>query len=340
MVHIRKRRGWEISESLATPESVFLDRRRFLATLGLAGAGFTIGGLVLRAAEAAASHAKARAAAAPTKARAGTTPTSRPAAGAIFPARRNPRFVLDRPLSDEKVAASYNNFYEFTEQKDQVWQKVERFRPKPWRIEIAGLVSKPREIDIDDLIRALPVEERLYRHRCVEAWAMAVPWTGIPMREFVKWANPTSAAKYIRWVSFLRPDEAPNQKIATWYPWPYYEGLRMDEAMNELALLGIGIYGHELPKQHGAPIRVITPWKYGYKSAKCIVRVEFVDQQPRTFWNDIAPNEYSFFSNVNPKIPHPRWSQATEKMIGTGERRTTHPFNGYGEWVAGMYPRS
>ena len=332
MIHIRGRRGWKIPSALATPESIYLDRRKFLRTLGLAGAGLTISGSVLRAA-----GALAGASAKPgTAASASKSGAPRP----LFPAHRNPKFTLDRPLSDAKVAASYNNFYEFTEQKDQVWKLVDRFQPRPWRIEIAGLVNKPRELDVDELIRSLPVEERLYRHRCVEAWAMAVPWTGIPMRQFVKWADPTSAATYIRFVSFLKPEEAPNQKRATWYPWPYYEGLRMDEAMNELTLLGIGIYGHELPKQHGAPIRVITPWKYGYKSAKSIVRFEFVDQQPRTFWNDVAPKEYSFLSNVNPKVPHPRWSQATEKMIGTGERRPTLPFNGYGEWVAGMYAKS
>jgi len=336
MVHVPKRRGWEIPERQATPEAAYVNRRAFLKAMGIAGAGVAIGGPILGAVARGRPAAREASAAGPGS-RSAAAPARR--GPAIYPARRNERFTLDRPLTDEKVAATYNNFYEFTEQKDGVWRLVERFQTRPWRIEIAGLVERPREIDVDDLIRALPVEERLYRHRCVEAWAMAVPWTGIPMRAFVAWANPTAAAKYVRMVSFLKPDEAPNQKKATWYHWPYYEALRMNEAMNELALLAVGIYGHDLPKQHGAPIRLVTPWKYGYKSAKSIVRFEFVAEQPPTFWNDVAPKEYGFLSNVNPKVPHPRWSQATERLIGTGERRPTRPFNGYGEWVAGLYPQ-
>lgn len=168
---------------------------------------------------------------------------------------------------------------------------------------------------------------------------MAVPWTGIPMKAFIEWARPLSKAKYVRMVSFMRPDEAPGQAKSTWYPWPYHEALRMDEATNELALLVVGIYGHTLPKVHGAPIRLATPWKYGYKSAKSIVKFEFTDTQPKTFWNDVAPNEYGFLSNVNPNVPHPRWSQATERVIGTGERVPTLLYNGYGEWVASLYEK-
>ncbi len=332
-MHIRRRRGWELPESAAIPEALYLNRRGFLKSMGFAAAGATLAGGWLGGALAGAADAPAKAPASPAHPAASASPTD----GGLYPARRNPKFVLDRPLSDEKIAASYNNFYEFTEQKDQVWRLVEKFEPRPWRIEIAGLVEQPRQIDVGELIRALPGEERLCRHRCVEAWAMAVPWTGIPMREFVKWARPLSSARFLRTVSFKRPDQAPNQKIATWYPWPYFEGLRLDEATNELAFLAYGIYGHDLPKQHGAPIRVVTPWKYGYKSAKSIVRFEFTDRQPRTFWNDIAPDEYSFLSNVDPKVPHKRWSQASERMIGTEERRPTLPFNGYGEWVAELY---
>ena len=325
MVHLPRRRGWEIPDSSATPEAAFVDRRDFLKLVGLAGAGLAVGAGLTRA-------ARALAAAAPAVAAPG-------AARSIYPARRNPAFVLDRPLTGEQVAATYNNFYEFTEQKDAVARLVGKFEPRPWRIEIAGLVENPREIDVDDLIRALPVEERLYRHRCVEAWAMAVPWTGIPMRDFVKWAKPASSARFVRMVSFLRPDQAPNQKTATWYPWPYYEGLRLEEAMSELTLLAVGIYGHDLPKQHGAPIRLVIPWKYGFKSIKSIARFEFTDRQPKTFWNDVAAKEYDFLANVNPKVPHPRWSQATERMIGSDERRPTLPYNGYGQWVAGLYDK-
>ncbi len=200
-------------------------------------------------------------------------------------------------------------------------------------------MTKPKEMDVDELLARMPVEERLYRHRCVEAWAMAVPWTGFPMRELVKWAEPTSAARFVRMVSFQRPDQAPGQKNTPWYPWPYFEGLTLAEATHELAFLVCGIYGHTLPVQHGAPLRLATPWKYGFKSIKSIVLFEFTDRRPRTFWNDVAPAEYDFFANVNPRVPHPRWSQATERMIGTNERRPTQPFNGYGEWVAGLYAK-
>ena len=327
MANILRRRGWEIPEREATPESVYLERRRFLKTLGLAGASLALGG-AFAGADRALAAARAAGAGAPKAA---------PAAKALYPAKRNPQFKLDRPLTDEKVAAAYNNYYEFTEQKENVIKVVDKFKPRPWTVEIAGLVSKPRTIDVDQLIRALPAEERLYRHRCVEAWAMAVPWTGIPMRAFVKWAQPLSSAKYVRTVSFLRPDEAPNQAHATWYKWPYYEGLRLDEATNELALVTFGIYGHDLPTQHGAPLRIVTPWKYGYKSAKGIVKFEFTDKQPATFWHDVAPDEYGFLSNVNPKVPHPRWSQATEHMIGTGEIRPTQAYNGYAAWAMEMY---
>jgi sulfoxide reductase catalytic subunit YedY len=321
-VNIRKPRPWELPAAALTPERAFLDRRAFLKAAGLAGAGLVIAGGALGEVERRAAQG-------------GATPGRRPR----YPARRDRRFVLDRPLTDEAVAASHNNFYEFTEDKARVRLLVDKFQTRPWRVRIEGLVERPREIDLDELVAALPLEERLYRHRCVEAWAMAVPWTGIPMREFVKWARPTSAARFVRMVSFLRPAEAPNQKTATWYRWPYYEGLRLDEATHELALLAVGIYGHDLPKQHGAPLRLVTPWKYGFKSIKSITRFEFTDRQPATFWNDVAPREYDFAANVDPRVPHPRWSQATERMIGTGETRPTLAYNGYGEWVAGLYPR-
>lgn len=259
-----------------------------------------------------------------------------PAAVDRYPARRNAQFVLDRPLTDETYAASYNNFYEFSVFKRGVYKKSRRLKTSPWQIEIAGLVEKPRVFDIDDLIRALPLEERLYRFRCVEAWAMAVPWTGIPMKDFIDKVQPLSAAKFVRFVTFMKPDIATNQNPSKG-PWPYSEGLFMAEAMNELTLLATGIYGHPLPKQHGAPLRLVVPWKYGFKSIKSIVRIEFTADQPRTFWHSNRPEEYDFVANVRPDIPHPRWSQATEKLIDTGERRATLPYNGYGEWVAKLY---
>jgi sulfoxide reductase catalytic subunit YedY len=204
-------------------------------------------------------------------------------------------------------------------------------------VKISGLVKKPRTYDLDELLRLTDLEERLYRHRCVEAWAMAVPWTGFAFADLIRIVEPLSTAKFVRMVSFKKPDEAPGQKQYRWYPFPYYEGLTIKEAMNELAFLVTGIYGHPLPVQHGAPLRLATPWKYGYKSIKGIVEFEFTDRQPKTFWNDLAPAEYDFLSNVNPAVPHPRWSQETERMIDTGERRPTQIYNGYGEFVARLY---
>ncbi len=337
MPSIHRRRGWTIPERLATPESVYWNRRDFLKALGLGGIG--------AAALLAGCGTGAGGSAGNGEATPGVKNAAQPAAAlnfdpprpGIYPASRNTRYALDRALTDEKVAAAYNNFYEFTTQKDRVWRLTDRFKTRPWRIEVAGLVKKEIAIDVDDLVRAMPIEERLYRHRCVEAWAMAVPWTGFPMKAFIDWAGPLSDARFVRMVSFLKPDEAPGQAPGSGFPWPYFEALRMDEAMNELAFLVIGVYGHPLPKQHGAPIRLATPWKYGYKSAKSIVRFEFTSEQPPTFWNTVAPSEYDFLSNVNPKVPHARWSQAMERLIDTGEFVRTQPYNGYGEYVAQLY---
>ncbi|MBI3610372.1 MAG: protein-methionine-sulfoxide reductase catalytic subunit MsrP [Nitrospirae bacterium] len=232
-------------------------------------------------------------------------------------------------------AARYNNFYEFSSDKDDVYLKVEKFSVRPWTIEISGLVEKPITFDPDDLLRLMPMEERLYRHRCVEAWAMAVPWTGFPMKAFIDTVRPLSKARFIRFTTF---HPARRSNPFTWNaPWPYTEGLTMEEAVNPLTMLVTGIYGHPLPKQHGAPLRLVVPWKYGYKSIKSIVRIEFTEQRPRTFWNTVIPEEYDFPANVNPEVPHPRWSQATEKMIGTGERRPTLLYNGYEKYVAHLY---
>ncbi len=332
MASIRIQRRYSLPEREATPEEVFLNRRRFLATLGSAGlgaiAGLTAGGLLgcSRADE-------------PGAAAAGGPPSPAGAPSplaSLYPAARNSKYVLDRPLTTEKLAARYNNFYEFTEAKDQVWKLAEKLTTRPWALEIRGLVARPRTIDVDDLVRKMRLEERLYRHRCVEAWSMAVPWTGFPLADFVRFAEPLASARHVRFVSFLRPAEAPGQKH-DWYPWPYYEALTLAEATNELALLATGIYGHELPPQHGAPIRLVTPWKYGFKSIKSIAVVEFTDEKPRTFWNDEVPAEYDFIANVTPEIPHSRWSQATEQMIGEMLRRKTLLYNGYGEYVAKLY---
>lgn len=253
----------------------------------------------------------------------------------LYPAPHNPAFELDRPLTPEYTANKYNNFYEFTMSKD-VYNYIHKFRTRPWEVEVKGLVKKPQTFDLDDLVRAMPLEERLYRFRCVEAWAMAVPWTGFPFKALLDRVEPESSAKYVRMLTFLRPSEASVQQ-ADWFPWPYYEALTIEEAMNDLTLLATGIYGKEMPPQHGAPIRLVTPWKYGYKSIKSIVLIELTSEKPRTFWHDVAPSEYDFEANVNPYIPHPRWSQASERMLDTNERRDTMLYNGYAPYVAHLY---
>jgi sulfoxide reductase catalytic subunit YedY len=352
MAHVRIRKGWGISESNATPESIYYSRRGFLRSLGLASIGAVAfaGGACRSTGDAGAgaaqtqdaadisSGAKSELAYEPQaeQVRAGLVEWSEEYLGR-HPGARNPEFTLDRDLTRESIAASYNNFYEFTEVKDRVWRTVHSFEARPWTVEVRGLVERPLTLDIEKLVQTLSVEERLYRHRCVEAWAMAVPWSGIPMKKFVEYVKPLGSANFVRMVSFHRPEQAPGFENAPHYPWPYVEGLTMAEATNELTLLATGIYGHPLPKQHGAPLRLVTPWKYGFKSIKSIVLFEFVEEQPKNFWNVVIPREYGFFANVDPKVPHPRWSQASERLIGTNLKVPTLPFNGYGEFVADLY---
>ncbi len=322
---VPRKKGWGLPGREATPEGFFLDRRRFLEAAGIFGLGTALGGLTA----------------------CGNVSADRPTAASekippeiarLYPAQRNGKYALDRPLSEEKLVASYNNYYEFGEDKGDPARNAHRLTTRPWEIEISGLVEKPFRIDRDDLVKRIGLEERLYRHRCVEAWSIAVPWTGFPLRKLVELAKPLSSAKFLRVVSFKRPAEAPAQ-LKPWYPWPYFEGYRIEEAVNDLAFVAVGSYGHELPKQNGLPIRLAMPWKYGYKSPKGIVKFDFTDEQPATFWNAVAPTEYGFLSNVNPAIPHPRWSQANEKFFGPKgeERRPTLPYNGYAEYVASMY---
>lgn len=321
MVAIILQRDWQTPERCITPESIFRPRREFIKAIALCGLG-----LVAGAPLGCGPHENAPEIGAQED----------PPALELYPARSNPAFTLDRPITNEAYAASYNNFYEFSVFKGKVYKQAARLTTSPWQVEVAGLVEKPRVFEVDDLLRALPLEERRYRFRCVEAWAMAVPWTGVPMRAFLKLVQPLSSARYVRFVSFLRPSEAPNQSSSSG-PWPYAEGLTMAEANNQLTMLASGIYGHPLPKQHGAPLRLVVPWKYGFKSIKSVVKIEFTAEQPRTFWNSNRPHEYGFEANVDPTTPHPRWSQTYEKLIDTGERRSTLPFNGYGEWVAALY---
>ena len=322
-MNIKRKKGWELTESAATPEHVFFDRRRFMrlgaAGVAVAGAGalWALNGRNDEMANVAAAQE--------------VDPSA-----SLYPAPRNMRYRLDRDITDEKVSTTYNNFYEFGSSKN-IWQAAQRLPIRPWEIKIDGMVEKERVVGIDDVLKSVAVEERLYRHRCVEAWAMAVPWTGIPMKAFVEYAKPLSSAKYVRMETFNRPEIAPGMK-ASWYPWPYVEGLTIEEATNELALLGTGVYGKPLPKQMGAPLRLVVPWKYGFKSIKSVVRFTFTDQRPKSFWEVVQGAEYGFWANVNPKVSHPRWSQASEELIGAnGKRVPTQLFNGYADFVAHLY---
>jgi sulfoxide reductase catalytic subunit YedY len=237
-------------------------------------------------------------------------------------------------ITDERVAATHNNFYELGPAKD-VWRVAESLRIDPWSVEVTGLVNKPRRYSLDDL-RRVPHEERIYRLRCVEAWSMVVPWTGFPLAKLIKDAEPAPAARFVRFVSVDDP-ALPGVRGRRNAPWPYVEGLTLAEAMHDLTFVATGIYGHALPRQHGAPVRIVVPWKYGYKSPKSVIRIELVAERPHTFWETLAPAEYPFQSNVDPAVPHPRWSQLTERRIGTWDVRVTLPYNGYGREGGGLY---
>lgn len=297
-MYIIRRRGWEIAESEVTPEAFVLNRRGVLsgaAALGIAG-----------------SVSTARAA--------GLTP--------------DPKYPAGRPLTPIKAATTYNNYYEFNVTKD-IWREAQKLKMSPWSISIGGMVKKPRTIGFDDLMKQVTLQERIYRHRCVEAWAMTVPWTGFPLKDLVKIAEPLASAKYMVFVTHEEKSVEPG--LDSFYPWPYLEGLAMDEAENDLAFVSTGLFGKPLPPQNGGPIRLTVPWKYGFKSAKAIGKIMFTDKQPVNFWQAIAPNEYGFWANVNPAVPHPRWSQARERLIGTNEIVPTQIYNGYGKWVASLY---
>ena len=311
-MHVIRRRGWEIPERLATPEHLFIDRRALLAAAGAATLSLSLKPALAQWA----------------------SDIPDPSSD-LYPAKRNETFTLDRPVTDEKINTSYNNFYEFGSSKNVI-KPAQRLKLRPWTIKIDGMVERPQEIAIDDLIRKMPLEERLYRHRCVEAWSMAIPWTGFPLAKLLQLAGPLSSAKYLRMETFLDPSIAPGQR-QTWYPWPYVEGLTIAEASNDLAFLVTGAYGKPVSKQQGAPLRLAVPWKYGFKSIKSIARFSFTDQRPKSYWEALQSSEYGFWANVNPAVAHPRWSQASEELIGLNERRPTLLFNGYGEFVADLY---
>lgn len=298
-MRIIRRRGWEIAESQVTPESAVLNRRSLL------------GGTAALLAAAGVACLPGLAEAAP-----------------------NPKYQPGRPLTEEKYATTYNNYYEFSESKN-LWREAQAMKTSPWTIEFSGLVKQPRKIAYEDLLKQVSLEERIYRHRCVEAWAMTVPWTGFPMADLLKVAEPLGSAKYLAFETVQ--DKSMDGLSTPLYPWPYVDGLAIDEAANELAFITTGMYGKPLPPQNGGPIRMTTPWKYGFKQVKSIVKITFTDKRPRCFWQDINASEYGFWANVNPDVAHPRWSQARERLLGVDEWVPTQIYNGYGDFVAGLY---
>jgi len=253
-----------------------------------------------------------------------------------YPPKVNNLYKVNRPITKESDATTYTNFYEFGSSKN-IWRRAAKLKTSPWTITIDGLVKKPLTIDIDDLLRKIGgIEERVYRFRCVESWSMTVPWSGFSLNKILSLVEPSSDAKFIKFETFYEPDIAPGQK-QKWYPWPYQEGITIDEAKNDLSFIATGIYGKKLPNQNGAPLRLVIPWKYGFKSIKSIVKISFVSSRPKGLWEKIAPAEYGFWANVNPQISHPRWSQSTEQQLGIEGRVPTVIYNGYGPQVASLY---
>jgi methionine sulfoxide reductase catalytic subunit len=299
-----------VKSSEITPRSQYLSRREFMKAAGLL------------------TGAALLAACAPS-----ATESAVPEEALNLPAKQD---ELGDPTNSYNDITNYNNYYEFTTDKGGVAPLSQKFHASPWMVEVYGLVNKPKTYGIEDLLKNFTQEERIYRLRCVEAWSMVIPWTGFSLASLLKEVEPTSAAKYVRFETIYRPEEMPGLR-SPFYTWPYQEGLRLDEAMHDLTILATGLYGLPMPNQDGAPIRLVVPWKYGFKSIKAIVKIELVAEQPSTLWNNAAPNEYGFYSNVNPERPHPRWSQASERRIGEFSRRETLMFNGYAEQVASLY---
>lgn len=310
---IKIRKPWDISESEVTSETLFKQRRKFLKTGAAALAGGLAGGML-------STHAFA----------------AWPRAGDMLAGVTKGGFDPGEDLTSYEDVTSYNNFYEFGTGKDDPVDAAKNFRTDPWTVEIAGACAKPGAYAFEDLVRPHALEERIYRHRCVEAWSMVVPWTGVALADVIKRVEPTSKARYVAFETLHDPERMPGQRRQVLH-WPYTEGLRLDEAMNPLAFLSVGVYGRSLPPQNGAPLRLVVPWKYGFKGIKSIVKITFTEDEPPTSWNRSAAHEYGFYANVNPAVDHPRWSQARERRIGEFRKRDTLPFNGYGEQVAGLY---
>ena len=298
---IRIPRGWEIPERDVTPEALVFGRRAALKVAGIGAIGLTTPAL----------------------------------AQGLPAAERNARYAAGREITAEKDATTYNNFYEFGTDKG-IHRAAQKLPLKPWTVKVDGLVDQPQEFGVEDLIKAMPIEERVYRLRCVEAWSMVVPWTGFPLSALMAVVGPKSGAKYVRFETAALPAVMPGLRQA-WYPWPYIEACTLEEAANELSFMVVGAYGKPLPPQNGGPIRFHQPWKYGFKAGKSLARISFVAERPKTFWEAIQPAEYGFWANINPEVSHPRWSQASERVLGTGERVPTKLFNGYGDFVADLY---
>jgi sulfoxide reductase catalytic subunit YedY len=304
----------DIRPSEITPKSFYLNRRKFLAGATLAGVAAATGAGLREL----------------------ISPSTTAQAGNKIDGIKKSAFSTTETVTPYKDVTTYNNYYEFSTDKDGPAKLAQNFRTRPWKVKIDGLVDKKQELDVDTILKMASPEERIYRHRCVEGWSIVVPWVGFSLSELIKRANPTSKAKFVEFTTILDPSQMPGQQRNV-LQWPYVEGLRMDEAMHPLALLCFGMYGEDLPNQDGAPLRIVVPWKYGFKSAKAIVRIRFTDRQPLNTWNISAPSEYGFYSNVNPNVDHPRWSQAKERRLGEFFKRPTLMFNGYADQVASLY---
>ena len=335
MTIIRLPKAWNLREAQVTSATAYFNRRRLLKTIASASLGAGIVS-VLGCQESSSQEDTLNSA---NQALSATLKQA-----SLEPLKRNPDFrTVDRPITDEILAGQYNNYYEFGGSKS-IWRASQALPTDNWQVSVTGLVKNPRTYDLEDLLKKFPLEERIYRFRCVEAWSMVLPWVGFPMKLLMAEVEPTDKARFVSFTSYYNPEIslAPIESLGQKLPWPYTEGLRLEEMANELAFFAVGIYGEMLPKQHGAPIRAVLPWKYGFKGAKSIVKIDFVEQQPATFWNTLAPSEYGFEDNVNPNKPHPRWSQKKERFISKGpdlswEERPTLLYNGYEEYVASLY---
>jgi sulfoxide reductase catalytic subunit YedY len=332
----------KINSSEITPEHLYLSRRRFIVGIGAAASSSLILGACAKlepspTADGPDRTPEGRSAtpADPTATREGLSPSPTGPDASGSPHAGASTDELGDTLTLFDAVTNYNNYYEFTTSKERVATLARGFQASPWTVEVGGLVHKPKTWDIDDLLK-LPQEERIYRLRCVEAWSMVIPWVGFPLASLLKEVEPMSKARFVRFETLHDPEQMPGQGRGP-YRWPYVEGLRLDEAMHDLTMLATGIYGKSLLPQNGAPIRLVVPWKYGFKSIKSIVRIDLVEEMPTSLWMAAAPREYGFYANVNPNVPHPRWSQATERRIGETRRRETLLFNGYAEEVAHLY---